>query len=95
MSLYPVTIIMDRYGGVYSEGKYVAFPMRWDSVPEGCDADDVTCSEFWGEVDKAGAPAGVGDSPNEAMADLEKKAKGLSKQDIEDRYAQVRKNLKL
>lgn len=30
---WPTTVVRDRYGGVYSGGTWVAFPLRSESVP--------------------------------------------------------------
>jgi hypothetical protein len=37
--LYPVTVIKDRYNGVYSKGKWTAFNCHADDIPLGIDGD--------------------------------------------------------
>lgn len=61
--IHPLTIINDRYGGVYSGGAYLAFKLEpWD-VPKGVDGSDIECATFWDEdakeytVGKGGSPA--------------------------------------
>ena len=47
--IHPLTIINDRYGGVYSGGAYLAFKLEpWD-VPKGVDGSDIECATFWDE----------------------------------------------
>lgn len=78
--IYPVIIVLDRYGGVYSEAKYTA----WNDYqcPEDVQGGDIECSEFWrsfkqGEIN---GPfdwiyCGKGNTPNEALLDLQKNIK--------------------
>jgi hypothetical protein len=59
---HPIIIVEDRYGGVYSDGKWIAVAKgtescrdeRWqdnvDAIFEDALADDVTASNFWCEV---------------------------------------------
>lgn len=65
---YPLTIITDRYGGVYSGGEYLAFPNYYHDIPsngpEGCDGD---CIYFWSSYDGF---CGLGVTPQEAYNDL-------------------------
>ncbi len=35
---YPLTIVADRYGGAYSGGNYVAFPLHFDEKTRACRA---------------------------------------------------------
>lgn len=67
-SLYPVTIIRTRYGGIYEDGAWAAFNCdEWDVPPAatGCDSE---CEAFW-RGPKA-VRAGVGDTPDGAYAAL-------------------------
>ena len=68
--VYPVTIIVDRYGGCYSGGKYLAFNLEpWDLPRSVSWGGDVDCAEFWADE----APKyviGKGNTPNEAYRDL-------------------------
>ena len=67
--LYPAAITRDRYGGVYSGGEWLAWPLRPDQIPDDANGDDVTAADFW-----AGWPyeVGKGSTPAEALADLER-----------------------
>jgi len=75
-SHYYTTIIYDRYGGIYSGGKWLAFPeaeapdgpLRSDGCHEG------SVEEFW---DSYVELVGKGASPEAALADLEKKMRAL------------------
>lgn len=71
-SLYPVTLITTRYGGVYEGGAWAAFPCRAHEVPRETVADDVTCVMWWEEH---GAAIGVGATPEDALADLDAKGR--------------------
>ena len=68
--VYPLTIINDRYGGLYSGAHYLAFNLEpWD-VPRGISwGGDVDCAEFWGE-ESVQYIIGKGDTPEEALNDL-------------------------
>jgi len=63
--MYPVVIVKDRYGGVYSDGKWVAF--NEPNVPENAQGSDTEASEFYHDYTKH---YGKGDTPNEALKDL-------------------------
>lgn len=72
---YPCAIVNDRYTGTYSGGEWVAFPL--EAAPDGCAADDGDTVEFWsGYVARPEYPVGLGNTPAEALADLEAKARG-------------------
>lgn len=64
---YPVTIIADRYSGVYSRAKFTAWPHYETGIPDGPSDGDTECSEFW---DSYSEPVGKGKDPNEAFQDL-------------------------
>ena len=78
--MYPVVIVQDRYGGVYSGGEWLAVQngrklengaYRIIRVLDGAPFDDdVEAHEFWSDP-----PAWIaaGKSPNEAVAALEAK----------------------
>jgi len=70
MANWKRTIILDRYDGVYSKGKYTAWPLGIFEIPWAQDSGDADCSNFWDSYDK---PVGKGDTPNEALEDLEGK----------------------
>lgn len=46
-AIYPLTIVADRYGGVYSGGKFLAFNCLPNEVPEDIDKDFPYCRNFW------------------------------------------------
>lgn len=80
MSLWPIALLEDRYGGVYSGGAWVAMgrsdrQKSRDAVFEGTNASDNECAEFWTNERKA--LVGLGPSPNEALQDLMTKFKTL------------------
>ena len=45
--IYPLTIICDRYGGVYSGGRYLAFNLDYDEIPSAINGDDMECYGYW------------------------------------------------
>jgi hypothetical protein len=68
--IYPLTIVSDRYGGVYSCGKWTAWNLYPQELPPAQDADDCTCSDFWLDTDLV---IGRGATPREAVKDLERR----------------------
>lgn len=68
--IYPLTVVLDRYTGCYSGGRWTAWNMYPDNIPYGPFGDDTSCSEFWG--DEHTFPVGVGDTPEAAIQDLKK-----------------------
>lgn len=70
---YPLTIVSDRYGGVYSGGKFTAWNCESYGVPEGQAGCDLTCSDFWYDNTEI---VGLGKTPVEAIEDLKNKLKG-------------------
>lgn len=72
-SEYPLTIISDRYSGAYSQGKFLAFPMEYDDIPQGPCLSDIPCGEFWSKEDTLPYFIGKGDTIQEAIDDLKKK----------------------
>lgn len=70
--IYPLTIIHDRYGGVYSGGNFTAWPYdHWD-IDDGVDGDDVSCMTYWNTTEDL---AGRGDTIIDAVIDLGRRAK--------------------
>lgn len=65
-TVYPVVIVSDRYGGAYSGALWTAF--NKDEVPDGCQSDDISCAEFWGNYE---GRVGKGRTPDEAYASLD------------------------
>ena len=71
--IYPLTITADRYNGAYSGGKYVAWNLLAEDVPEGAEADDVDCYDFWLNNEIV---CGKGRTVSQALLDLYIKLKG-------------------
>ena len=47
--IYPLTIIRDRYDGIYSGGMYLAFNLDYDEIPSEISGSDIPCLEWWKE----------------------------------------------
>jgi hypothetical protein len=47
--IYPLTIIRDRYNGIYSGGSYLAFNLNYDEIPIEISGSDIPCLEWWKE----------------------------------------------
>lgn len=67
MMIYPLTIVLDRYGGVYSGGKYTAWNLEFEEVPGDISDGDNECMSFWGDNEVI---VGVGDTPKRAIKNL-------------------------
>lgn len=65
--VYPLTVVMDRYNGTYSGGRYTAWNLDFDKVPVAIACDDVCCYEFW-LTNKV--TVGKGQTMDDAVADL-------------------------
>lgn len=72
--VYPIHIILDRYMGVYSHGKWIAWAGEYKDIPAEIFDDDIACSKAWTKLhqkrDKGEVSFGIGDSPNKALDDL-------------------------
>ena len=72
VSLYPIMIVEDRYGGSYSGGQWVAVaeaaesPHR-DAIDESILGGDTACMMFWSDPPQWVA---VGATPDEALGAL-------------------------
>ena len=66
-SIYPITIVLDRYCGVYSGGIYTAWNLLPENVPKEIDGSDSECMDFWNANKTL---CGKGDTPNTAAASL-------------------------
>jgi hypothetical protein len=66
--LYPATITADRYGGIYSGGRWLAYPLFPNDLPDDPDSDDVTAASWWDE--NGDLPIGRGPTPDKAHNDL-------------------------
>lgn len=71
--LTPVVIIQTRYGGTYEGGKWAAFHCDEEQIPSYAQGSDVPCRHWW---DYNSRWVGVGQTPDEALADLESKLAG-------------------
>ena len=47
--IYPLTIIRDRYNGIYSGGCYLAFNLDYYEIPIEISGSDIPCLEWWKE----------------------------------------------
>ena len=65
--LYPITICADRYNGTYSHGRWLAFNMETEEIPEDIAGDDTECMNFWYEFEGI---VGCGDTPDLALKNL-------------------------
>ena len=77
-SIYPLTIVSDRYSGAYSGGNYTAWNLLAEDVPEGIEADDVDCHSFWLDNEIV---CGKGRTVSEALADLYTKLNSQEEQE--------------
>ncbi len=67
-TIYPLTIIADRYTGTYSGGSFLAWNLDPDCIPEGAQGyDGADALDFW---EKNTIPCGKGRTVSEALADL-------------------------
>jgi hypothetical protein len=71
----PATIIPDRYGGVYSGGQWLAFPLEPYDVPDEPSGDDITAVSWWDQA--RDIPVGRGDTPDHAHADLVRRLEAI------------------
>lgn len=65
--IYPITIVLDRYFGVYSGGIYTAWNLHPENVPKEIDGSESECMDYW-NTNKA--LCGKGNTPNAAIASL-------------------------
>lgn len=71
----PVTITPDRYGGTYSGGCWLAFPLDPSAVPGDPSGDDLAAVSWWSEL--GDLPVGRGDTPDQAYADLARRLEAI------------------
>jgi len=67
---WPLTVVSDRYGGVYSGAEWTAWPLEPGEIPEPVGGSDTECQAWWkaaGDV-----VVGKGTSPNEAVDALKR-----------------------
>ena len=75
--IWPITVTIDRYGGGYSKGKFLAFNLLPWQVPEEIDGDDITCMDFWTGEGRKAYTIGKGFTASEAIEDLESQLREL------------------
>lgn len=80
INIYPLTIVADRYGGVYSGGKYTAWYCDANEVPEDIFQNDVLCDECWDYLYNHSSDIlfGVGETIDEAVRNLNEKLVKIS-----------------
>lgn len=71
-AIFPLTVIADRYNGIYSGGKFLAFNCLANEVPDIVNASDASCSRFWSKFYQTTSilPIGVGQTVEEAVGNL-------------------------
>lgn len=71
---HPLCVIKDRYGGIYSGGRYTAWYSDIPNTPSGIFEDEETCAKAWGKLRAARQNGklvyGIGRTPDEALRDL-------------------------
>ena len=72
--LYPVTIVANRYGGIYEGGLFGAFPVDAIAIPFASYGIDIDCLEWWSAY---GDLVGIGNTPDSALQDLHSKLVGI------------------
>ena len=94
--IYPITIIIDRYGGTYSGGVFTVWNLHPETIPDDIYSDDWTCSDFWCELNHDEKSYnyreyhnryGVGNTIQEAVDNL------YSKLSPDDKMIEVSKNV--
>jgi len=70
-----LTIIKDRYGGMYSGGRYTAWNIPFTEIPKSVDGCDIDCENFWRvylvlKPKKYQMIVGFGNTPQSALEDL-------------------------
>ena len=83
---YPLTILSDRYSGVFSGGTFTAWNREADTIPDDVSDGDCEAIDFWegyyegyDDIKYEWDVIGVGNTPNDAVEDLirRQKEKGL------------------
>lgn len=77
IQLYPLTIVADRYGGVYSGAKYLAFNLDPQLIPAAISGGDPCEMNFWDDFNAQKESEriliGRGPEPLSALIDLHNK----------------------
>lgn len=74
-NIYPCVIIMDRYSGSYSGGKWLAFELNPEDIPEEIGSGDGTERVYWDNHSDEQLPIGIGETPQAAYDSLLDKLK--------------------
>ena len=85
--IYPLTIVTDRNGGMYSKGKYLAFNNYVEDIPKGIDGNDKDQEMFWNTkwlFNKY--KIGKGNTINDAVLDLHSKMQHLNEKNLAEAY---------
>ncbi len=92
-SIYPLTIVQDRYTGSYSAGLFTAWNLEPQEVPEEIYGDDTTCMSFWQNNILL---VGKGATPDDSVEDLIKKIRIQGRVDtcVEFAFKSLVKSLK-
>ena len=75
-NLWPITIATTRYGGVIEGGKWVAFSLTPDEVPDEAFGSNIPAHHFWESYEAK--LVGRGSTPQEALDDLVKRIKEMT-----------------
>jgi len=65
---WAITIVPARYNGIYEGGRWLAFPVVYDVIPDDVYGNDVRCMGWFSA--HANVPIGRGTTPNEAHDEL-------------------------
>lgn len=76
-SMYPLTIVHDRYVGRFSGGMYVAYPCEFYEVKEAVGGEYGECMAFWDEFQGV---VGRGGRADEAVFQLIAEMKNIAEQ---------------
>lgn len=71
--IYPLTITKDRYDGIYSGGKYLAWNKNPEDVPPLPFEKDKIADDYWAQVRKSNYgknAVGIGNTIDAAIQDL-------------------------
>lgn len=77
---YPLTIIQDRYSGLFAGGTFTAWNREFNCIPDEVDGGDFDSIDFWedywsnyNKITRDFDVIGVGNTPNDAVEDLVKR----------------------
>lgn len=83
IDIWPLIIVNDRYGGIYSGGEWIAWHCYIDHLPRDQAGGDCECWDFWNSYD--GFPAcGKGKTIDEALQDLKKNLEERERKTIDE-----------